>query len=328
MSNPVDELFRTPIPEKVWHYTSLRALEGILTSGRMWATDARFTNDEREFVHARDIAESCLPPLEATEIMRKYASLDLRGMLHHAFDKGALSPEHIEVYMISFSEASDLVSQWKQYADAATGVSIAFDLRYIRPLQQAEIAVTFAPCVYQPDHKEKLIRSAFSRFTSRVELLDTRIRDENWVKDELRTWRIIDRIFRLAYDPAEFHRINEGKFKKELGSAWTRTLFDLLRVASHCKHDSFSTENEWRLAMPRSPGGLSSTEHAMKFRGASGKVPYFDSNLFRTGALPIVEIMTAPFCTEIDKLQDIVKLAGYTCPITKSKAPLRDTRSL
>jgi hypothetical protein len=297
MINPVEELFRTPIPEKVWHYTSLDAFEGILTSGKMWATDARFTNDEREFVHARDIAEACLSPLESTEIMRKYPSLDLRKLLHHAFDKGALSPEHTEVYII-------------------------------RPLQQAKIAVTFAPCVYQPDHKEQLIRSAFSRFTSTVEFLDTRVRDEGWVQEELRTWRIIDRIFRLAYDPAEFHRINEGKLKEELRSAWTRALFDLFRVASHCKHDSFSTEDEWRLAMPRSRGGLSSTEQAVRYRGASGKVPYFDSNFFRTGALPIVEIMTGPFCADINRVQDIIKRTGYTCPLTKSKAPLRDPRAL
>lgn len=209
--------------------------------------------------------------------MGKYPSLDLRKLLHPAFDKGALSPEHTEVYIISFSTADDVVSQWKQYADAAPGVSIAFDLRYIRPLQQAEIAVTFAPCVYPPDHKEQLIRSAFSGFTSTVEFLDTRVRDEGWVQEELRAWRIIDRIFRLAYGPAEFNRINEGKLKEELRSAWTRALFELLRVASHCKHDSYSTEDEWRLAMPRSPGGLSSTEHAVRYRGASGKVPYFDS---------------------------------------------------
>lgn len=109
------------------------------------ATHTLFTNDDKEFAHARDIAEKCLPPLESLEVLRKYPSLDLRGMLHHAFDLGALSPTHTEVYLISFTEAGDFVSQWLQYADAGKGVSLAFDLRYIRPLQQSEIAITFAP---------------------------------------------------------------------------------------------------------------------------------------------------------------------------------------
>jgi len=61
MCNPVEELFSMPIPERVWHYTTLVGLEGILTSGMMWATDARFTNDRTEFVHTCPITNSNAP---------------------------------------------------------------------------------------------------------------------------------------------------------------------------------------------------------------------------------------------------------------------------
>ena len=139
---------------------------------------------------------------------------------------------------------------------------------------------------------------------------------------------MVDSIYGLSFDSTEFHKVNEWKIKKELKSAWTRTLFDLLRVAGHCKHDAFSAEQEWRLAMPRPKDKTPLTEHVVKFRGASGKVPYFESNLFRAGALPIVEIKTGPLCTEIGRVQDLMKRTGYICPVTKSKAPLRDTRTL
>jgi hypothetical protein len=187
--------------------------------------------------------------------------------------------------------------------------------------------VTFAPCVYQPNEKEQLVRSAFTGFTDAVASLDRQSRDRSWLEGQLRIWKIVDRIFGLTFDHAEFQEVNAWKFKKQLLSAWRRTLFDLLRVASHCKDAAFFAEREWRLAMPR-PKGRPSTELPVKFRGTSGNVPYFESNLFREGALPIVEIMTGPLCTEIQRVQDVMSRNGYTCAITPSNAPLRDTRTL
>ncbi len=323
MCNPVEELFSRPIPERVWHYTSLEGFEGILTSGNVWATDARFTNDSTEFIHARDVAETCIQSLNAAGILGNFPSLDLQEMLHHAFDRGALSPLENEVYLISFSEARDLLTQWTQYADRGRGVSIGFDLRYIRPPRELEVAVTFAPCIYQQNEKQQLVQSAFTEFTSSVTLLESKSKSENWLKEQLRTWKIIDRVFGLAFDRAKFEEINALKFKGQLLKAWRRTLFDLLRVASHCKDAAFFAEQEWRLAMPR-PKGRPSTENPVKFRGRSGNIPYFESSLFSDGPLPIVEIMTGPLCSEVARIHDVMDRTGYTSPITGSNAPLRD----
>lgn len=326
MCNLVEELFNRRIPERVWHYTTIVGLEGILDSGKIWATNARFTNDTTEFIHARDIAGTCLESLERLSFLGRFPSLKLREMLNYMFDKGALSPLQNEVYLVSFSEAADLLTQWMQYADCGTGVSIAFDLHYIRPPQEAEIAVTFAPCVYHQSEKEQLVRRAFARFTEGVALLDRQSRDWSWLDGQLRTWKIIDHVFGLTFDRAEFKEINAWKFKEQLLGAWNRTLYDLLRVASHCKHEAFTAEREWRLAMPRRKG-KPSTEHPVKFRGASGNIPFFESTLFREGALPIVEIMTGPLCRETERIQDATRRNGYTCPITGSNVPLRDPRA-
>lgn len=37
-----------PAPSSIFHYTSRRAAEAILASGRIWFTDCRFLNDQSE----------------------------------------------------------------------------------------------------------------------------------------------------------------------------------------------------------------------------------------------------------------------------------------
>jgi len=45
-----------PIPEKLWHYTSLAGFQGIVTTRKIFATDTRFLNDREEFLHSYKIA--------------------------------------------------------------------------------------------------------------------------------------------------------------------------------------------------------------------------------------------------------------------------------
>ena len=39
----------------LYHYTSISALNGILTSRNVWASDCRFLNDQKELINAIDI---------------------------------------------------------------------------------------------------------------------------------------------------------------------------------------------------------------------------------------------------------------------------------
>src|ERR1017187_1531320 len=163
-NNPIEEFLSQEIPDEVWHYTSLPALRGIISSGRVWATEARFSNDKTEFVHARDIAAGILPALYVDGHFPGMPIDDLTKMLDKAFDEGALSPLENQIYIASFSTAPDLLSQWGRYA-TYQGVSIGFDLRELRPPAEWDIGVTFAPCVYEKAEQEYLIRAALERFT-------------------------------------------------------------------------------------------------------------------------------------------------------------------
>jgi hypothetical protein len=327
MCNPVEALFSRTIPEQVWHYTTVQAFEGIVTSGRMWATDVRFTNDKTEFIHARDIAKVCIDSLDATGGLSGFPASDLRNMLATAFDEGPLSPLRNQVYLVCFSQAGDLLTQWTQYAGGGHGVSIAFDLRYIRPPKEAEIAVTFAPCVYRLPEKEQLVSSTFARWTETVSAISKETRDTRWVREQLKASSKIDRICYFQTSWADLLRGRDEVIKVRLYDAWKKTRFDLLRVASHCKDEAFFAEQEWRLVLPR-PATRQSSENPIKFRGTRGTVPYFESNLFHEGNLPISEIKVGPLCNETERVRQIVERNGYNCPVTTSSVPLRETGTI
>ena len=120
----------------------------------------------------------------------------------------------------------------------------------------------------------------------------------------------------------------QENIKNQLLEAFRRTLYDLLRVASHCKNPAFAEEQEWRLSLPI-PTRRAPTNDTILYRGASGKVPYIASNLFRPdNRLPITRVMTGPQCANVDEVAEILMRSGYSLPIVPSSIPLRDTSKL
>lgn len=322
--NSVEALFSEPIPQEVWHYTTLEGLEGILSSGRIWATDVRFTKDKTEFIHARDIVDEYLNSVKTDNARFVFPIEKLSKMLHKDFDDGALSPHENEVYVASFSAADDLKAQWVEFAENCRGISIAFDLSNIRPPKEAKLAVTFAPCVYIQREKRLLIEASMSHFTDLVAKIDRQSSDFNWMEGQFRTWKIVQSTYGLGQGKKAFKNKLLNELLDSLFTAWKDVLFDLLRVASHCKNDAFSAEQEWRLAMAR-PTNRPLVQK-ISYRGAKNNIPYLESNLFQTShQLPITRIRTGPLCEHIDEVQRILDTYGYKVPLIPSEIPLRET---
>jgi hypothetical protein len=259
--------------------------------------------------------------MEATGALKDFGGTNLLNMLNYAFDEGPLCKTRSQVFLACFTEARDLLTQWEIYACRGAGVSIGFDLRYVRPPQDTTLAVTFAPCLYLLSEKEQVVRSALDGFAQKISLINRQSRDAIWVREQVKTWKMIDGIFGLQFDQAALLKNRDEKIKKMLFDAWTQTLFNLLRVASHCKHESFFAEKEWRLALPRSTNRSSYTE-PIRFRGSK---PYIESDLFSDGELPIKEVLVGPLCVETSRVEELIRQAGYVCPVIASRVPLRNT---
>lgn len=105
--------------KKIYHYTDLNGLKGIIENHSLWATNMYFLNDAAEMHHGISAFENAL----------KYLGDELNEhsirMLHNALD-GQRQHQARHNYNISFCQHSDLLSQWRGYA-GAQGVSLEFD---------------------------------------------------------------------------------------------------------------------------------------------------------------------------------------------------------
>jgi hypothetical protein len=327
MGKLIDNFLSTPIPPEIWHYTSLAGFEGILSSGRVWATEAHHTTDATEFVHARDVAARYLEHFAPKNDSEAQASQAAKKTLFHAFDEGgALAPLQTEIFLASFCATDDLKSQWMEYADGGRGVSLSFDLRHVRPPVEIGSAVTFAPCLYEMEEKERMLEDALSDWVNKISELHTNTRSKPWAAERLRDWQLVDRVFGLPFDKAALLASNEQEFHSELHQSLTRTSFDLLRIASHCKDLAFRQESEWRLALPHTKG-KPMTGLEVLHRGTNGAIPYLAHNLFAE-RLPIVRVKTGPICENVDQIETLLKQHGFDVPIERSAVPIRTAASI
>jgi hypothetical protein len=155
--NLVEDWLSTPIPEKLWHYTSIRSFQGIVSSKRIHATDLRFLNDRTEFVHAQQIAQNVIDKADEKDENGRPVKENLQSSVSRLFGSGALSFQNLQVFTASFSLAEDQLSQWRGYSGGSSGFSLGLDLRKLRPPSNLGTLVTFAPCVYSEQKKIELI---------------------------------------------------------------------------------------------------------------------------------------------------------------------------
>jgi hypothetical protein len=113
----------------LYHYTDAAGLLGIISSNRLWATDASFLNDpsegqlfpERIIAFMREKVGGLTPSEERIVIQ-----------IENGFNK---YPRPTHAFTISFCDDGDLLSQWRGYASFGSGYAIGFDSQNITHIQ-------------------------------------------------------------------------------------------------------------------------------------------------------------------------------------------------
>jgi hypothetical protein len=129
-----------PWPNDVmYHYTSKEALQNIVSTKRMWATDLRKMNDPRELRHGRDLIDQRI----------KAAVRKLRNPLKETFLRtvqrlfGTLMADRSTSFSISFSEHPDLPHQWRDYAADGQGFALGWSIDSYCPEIPLRMWVTY-----------------------------------------------------------------------------------------------------------------------------------------------------------------------------------------
>src|ERR1035438_1214814 len=129
-------------PELLYHYTTQYGLLGILKHKCIWATHIRYLNDTSE--------GNIVSQVIFEEFSSRYNTAPLFQMLGMATAKPAGAVESVDedalgqgttmaswvtsqnVFVSSFSENGDSLSQWRAYSERSGGYSIGFRPEYLR----------------------------------------------------------------------------------------------------------------------------------------------------------------------------------------------------
>lgn len=248
-------LTRSRPPRKLFHYTSPVGLLGILKSRSVWATNIRFLNDRSEFSFALKLAREALQE----RVAKAKSGFDraLYTVLEERFRVEGTS----KVYVSSFSENSDQLSQWRAYCPPAGGYAAGFRSKFLVSLGAKEAPHPdriLTRCVYEQDAHREVIDKVFEAIVQ-------------FAEESLHSKVEHDRVFRECFKL--FGRL-------------------LPLVAPALKDPSFEEEDEWRLICL--PSAFESQE--LRFReGRSTLVPFYEYSLgLRSGSLPIEDLIIGP----------------------------------
>ncbi|VVM47440.1 DUF2971 domain-containing protein [Pseudomonas fluorescens] len=253
--------------ESLYHYTNQGGLIGVLSSKNMWATQAHFLNDPTEFTHALNFAKRIASNLYEDDYFEVFG-WELRTRLE------ALSGESI--FVASFSETPDLLSQWRGYCPAGSGYCLGFDFQGVKAFCD-ENGLRLEKCIYGHEEQVGAIIELAQSCLSLFPIPPLTQEDFQHLSSE----KQVD--FQMSYQ----------KYVTGEGSAAAQNAIDifcreLIALAPLFKNQGFHEEAEWRI-IAQAP------ECSTHFRaGPSYVVPYVELNVLK-GRLSILRtVMIGP----------------------------------
>lgn len=254
----------------LYHYTSFPGLLGILGSQSIWASNSSYLNDSAEFIHGLGFAKQIASNIFENDDYLAAFGWELRHRLE--------SIEPKDVYVASFSEKGDLLSQWRGYCPSGAGVSIGFD-RNVLESYCAEHNYRFSKCIY--DHEAQVLAIS-TMVQSCLEVFPgPHISREKY--DLLSSKEKVD--FEIAYRK----RTSEGPDREQAETAIRLFSEKLMEVTPMFKNFGFHEETEWRIVAFR-------PSEEQRFRaGISYLIPYIDIPFIKNcGEKAIREIVVGP----------------------------------
>jgi len=109
------------LPDKLYHYTNVNALNGIIVNKKLWLGSLRHMNDASEELYFIDL-------LKKAVIVSKHDITDTQcERIDSMFKKLERDLSESPAYVSCFSKRKDDAAQWERYADQGEGFCIEFD---------------------------------------------------------------------------------------------------------------------------------------------------------------------------------------------------------
>lgn len=276
-------------PRKLYHYTSLEGLQGILKTNQLWVTDVAYLNDSLEMQLGFSTVEDALQEKEGE------VSEICRSLLKRSRISGSPTDPGTGYYVACFCEERDLLSQWRAYAADGGGYAIGFSAYEMAH----EGHVALRRVIYDRNEQKRLVKETIDRICSEFE--------------------------KVAKDKSEAELDEDHtlpSFAQLLASHLSEFLVSF-------KHDTFEEEREWRIILPWSRDAhlkfvnfRASRGHAVPYMALHPRTPTPEMPL-----LPIIEVVHGPTLhPELTKksVHLLLQKSDYDhVEVDGSRAPLR-----
>ena len=219
-------------PPQLFHYTSAEGLIGIISGKTLRAGSIEYLNDAAEFRHGK-------------EVMRTIVATRMRDAIgdHREFFNKLASSDSVlqaeDFFVISLSEADDLLSQWRGYTPSNCGFCIGFDTQVLTKAAEELAHMQLVQCVYDAGEQTALAEAELNLWLAA------------WVDQQEAGRREKKDLANMAY--ITLHNVHESF------------------IAAAMKNSTFAEESEWRLL------GLCRKPERFRFRpGKSSLIPYIE----------------------------------------------------
>jgi Protein of unknown function (DUF2971) len=266
----------------LFHYTNHDGLLGILDSRAIWATDVRALNDSTEFDAALDWAQGSLMQLKK--------SLDSSVARH--MNDAIVDVAREKVFVASFSERGDHLSQWRGYGNPQDrrSYSIGFEADVLQKLS-LKSGFRLEKCIYSESEMNNAV-------------------------DDLIDFSLI------CFRNMRSRGLEDVQADKAIADSFRSKL---LQLAPRYKHSAFLEESEWRFI------AVSPTSAVSERSGRNGARKYITIPLVNNeiDLLPVRKIFVGPTFPSTDQAWDAAGLAltqqhiGHIA-LQRSHIPYRD----
>lgn len=128
----------------IYHYCDTDAFKAIIQNKTLWLSSVYNLNDYKEIHWIKDKVKKKIEELKTKDNFAKYT----------AFEK-LYTKQLPNVYIASFSQGGDLLSQWRAYANDGFGLAIGFNANYFKQ----NILVNTTEVLYDESLQEEQIQS-------------------------------------------------------------------------------------------------------------------------------------------------------------------------
>jgi len=162
LEKKIDELIFSEIKKErkyLYHYTELNGFFGIFNTKSLKASNAYFLNDSSEVEYGLKISKKYLE-----EFYHSIKDDQIKAALKGFYDNYSEYFLCCNLFLVSFSENGDLLSQWRGYT-TNEGISLGFDKEILKRLHN----VYLKKVIYEEELQKQIIIFLFDILNNIVE---------------------------------------------------------------------------------------------------------------------------------------------------------------